>query len=1031
MTHRAARCLLYALSGLTLAILPAGSALGQGTDTEGHPTVSGAGVFAAWNPQAGTGVFGETPRGWDYRINLPATRLVAAGAQLRSSAAMVGVVEDAAHTTLQDAQHVNNSVWVFAVDAGGVMRFKVLPSRRSLTSNAVENVGSLTAGWGVVGSREVVFVKEKPAAVVVGEGLGGATVVVVARAADQRLLLSAHKVDSTQTAVWTSPWVEAAPRAGLHPAAAAAFGDRVALAWAVGAPSRVEVRSFRPADGQLGPVRTVAESGGWPNLVWDGAALNLIYIGPFLQQNAWHAVAGAPDLAFAAPVRIGSTTINSQCDAMRFNRRLHVACAHLDGGRSRIWYSTSTAGTIVAPPFGPLPWEPASHTGLDDHAEPVLGAVGDQLYVLGIDRNGVLQYARRDPHVRAYEWQGGQQPVERWLEVGTDADPSQRGRKLALMSPQLLSFNRDLYLAAASSTGAATDGLYILNFGRGALKGFLERRLGIGLGWGEDGDVQLIKPGDDVVGTDGGAFFLADMNKDMWADLVRAGFAPGGGELRVARALPQGAALLPSGVWLAQFAEPGDRVHVGDINGDGYPDVARFFPRFNIWNAGLAYSSGGGIVAQVLARDHRLPVGADDVPLLGDVTGDGRADFVLVRRGPTPSPVLVSPGTPGTSHFGAPQQWSDAAAVSGDEPMLMDLDGSGTKDLVLIGTSGPAPFVRAALSGGTSLGPLTQWHGALSQQCRSYAGADMNQDGREDLLCFVRELPGASGDARSAYVFFAENGRLSLPYTLLTRFGGQGQLPLVGDFFPDTKGSYTHVAADNARPIFDLITVRPSDGRVSWRSGMRQFPVPSGLPWEHYRFFTEKGVGATMFPDWIWQGSPCVGRGHLFLLLGAAGSGSPDVTRLSVRPGSAEGHVLEELGHSVFFNCFHAGSDHFGLHDDIFTKSIADGGFSANSFASDSCPDTNAPWIDCRDPEHYFLRFMIAYRTNGGLIRQTIASHSDATRRAAYQARYNWLKAHWFGGVEFYRDGSTTEARRDTVGVPCLRQQCPGVGGKF
>jgi hypothetical protein len=48
--------------------------------------------------------------------------------------------------------------------------------------------------------------------------------------------------------------------------------------------------------------------------------------------------------------------------------------------------------------------------------------------------------------------------------------------------------------------------------------------------------------------------------------------------------------------------------------------------------------------------------------------------------------------------------------------------------------------------------------------------------------------------------------------------------------------------------------------------------------------------------------------------------------------------------------------------------------------------------------------------------------------KARYQARYNWLKNQWFGGAEFYFDATATEGRRDTVGLPCLRRQCAGVG---
>jgi hypothetical protein len=278
---------------------------------------------------------------------------------------------------------------------------------------------------------------------------------------------------------------------------------------------------------------------------------------------------------------------------------------------------------------------------------------------------------------------------------------------------------------------------------------------------------------------------------------------------------------------------------------------------------------------------------------------------------------------------------------------------------------------------------------------------------------------------------FAEANHFSPPTTLVTSFAGEQDLQLVGNFSPDTKADYTNSAADGTLRIFDLLTIRLTDGRVGWRAALGQFPVPSGIPWERYRFFTEKGIGATMFPDWIWSGGPCVGRGHRFLLLGQAGSASPAVTRLSVRPGSAESHVLEELGHSVFFNCFRASNDPFGLTDDIFTVPLSAGGFEANAFATDTCAGTAAPWVDCRDPEHFFLRFMLTYRTNGGVIRSTIVSEADPARKARYQARYTWLKTHWFGGAEFYVDPAAVEGRRDTVGLQCLRDQCAGVGTPF
>ncbi len=312
-------------------------------------------MFAAWNAPAGRGASGgyaaeDHPNlaGWDYRVNVPYVRFNPTLPRARSGAAMVGVVEDTvnAAATLQNAVHVNNSIWLFAVDIDGALRFKVLPSRRSATSAAVDNIGSLATGWNPVGPAGPRFRLEKPSAVVLGEGICTATIHVVARATDDTVLLTSRRVESTSVTTWSTPWVQVAPRAGNRATASAAFGDRVAIAWPVGFPARVDARLYTPATGTLGPVVTVTSAGAVPQLVWDGTALNLFYIGPILQQHAWHTFArSALPLTFEPPRQIGDRVLNSQCDAIAFNHRLHVACANL-AGKSTVWYSTSTT------PFG-------------------------------------------------------------------------------------------------------------------------------------------------------------------------------------------------------------------------------------------------------------------------------------------------------------------------------------------------------------------------------------------------------------------------------------------------------------------------------------------------------------------------------------------------------------------------------------------------------------------------------------------------------------------------------------------------------
>ena len=1027
--HWPAIAVSAALACIVVALAADGRA--QGTDFAGHPVMNGIGVFAAWNPSAGGGASGgyaaeDHPNraGWDYRINVPYIRFNPTYARARSGAAMVGVIEDTTNAaeTLQNALHVNNSIWLFAVDVDGVLRFKVLPSRRSATSAAVDNVGSLSTGWNVVGPAGPRFHVEKPSAVVLGAGIGAAVIHVVARATDKRVLLTSRLVDATSVTTWSTPWIEVAPRADNRVTASAAFGDRVAIAWPVGFPSRVEARLYTPATGSFGAIQTAAGAGALPQLVWDGTAVNLFYIGPILQQHAWHTFARtAQPFAFETPSRIGDTVVNTHCDAIAFNQRLHVACARL-AGRSTVWYSTSTTSFANV-----SAWEPASPVGLDDHSEPQLGTVGDELYVVASSSQGVPQYSRKDPHAVPYEWTGGSQPREQWLERGSTVDQIQAQIGSGLWSAELLSFNHDLYMTAADSSSGPTGGLYLVNFSRAALKRLIQQRLGIRLVWGRDYDDELFAAGADPIASPGGTFLLADVNRDGRADLIHGTEAPTGGELRVA--LSTGTAFAPSTSWLPGFVRPGDVLRAGDVDGDGYADIIRAFELGNQWNVTVAYSAGTAIRSQITYRAG-LAAG-DSTPLIGDVTGDGKDDLVVVRFGPTASPVDVARG--GGRTFGLPSRWSNAAAVTGDVVLLADVNGDRRKDLVIVSRTAPpgggVPGIAVAFSTGTTFSQRMRWAAAPTNLCRSYGVGDFNQDGRDDLACFARDVPSGSPDVRAVYVLFSEAVRFSAPTMLVTRFAGEKDEPLIGNVTGDTKASYSHVPADATRPILDLVRAHLDTGRVGWLPALSLFPVPSGMPWERYRFFTEKGLGVAMFPERLWTPHRCVKPNHWFVLLGAAGSADGGVTRLSVRPGSTQGHVLEELGHSVFANCIPGAEDPLGLNFPIYSKPIGEGGFEADNM-TDSCNADGsrkpgaAAWIDCRDPQHYFLAFMRTYRTAGNLIRSSIAAESDAARKATYRARYAWLKEHWFNGVEFYRDPTAVDARRETHGLQCLPGLC-------
>ena len=178
----------------------------------------------------------------------------------------------------------------------------------------------------------------------------------------------------------------------------------------------------------------------------------------------------------------------------------------------------------------------------------------------------------------------------------------------------------------------------------------------------------------------------------------------------------------------------GDVPLVGDIDGDAKAELIIWRESTGIWywlnsSAGYAYPNAA---ARIFGDQRRA-----DVPLLGDFDGDGRVDTSVwsgngLRSCPQCPTAEVAGGTfqwsTASTGFTATKDWGQFAAR--DVPMLGDVDADGKSDLVVWRRSNGTWLWTGSLSGYSPPGSSVQW-GADSAGDVPVAG-DLDGDGRLD-----------------------------------------------------------------------------------------------------------------------------------------------------------------------------------------------------------------------------------------------------------------------------------------------------------
>jgi FG-GAP-like repeat len=233
---------------------------------------------------------------------------------------------------------------------------------------------------------------------------------------------------------------------------------------------------------------------------------------------------------------------------------------------------------------------------------------------------------------------------------------------------------------------------------------------------------------------------VGDVNGDGRADLVT--FIRDSSQVWVA--LSTGSGFTGAAPWHTGFCLPGEACTVGDVDGNGRDDVIAF-TRGAAADVFIALSSGSGFGTRAKAHDFFCQGG--ETCLVGDVNADHFIDLVALvkstQSGASEGDVFVALGSPSSpGSFGSPQKWHDFMCIGAQECAIADVNGDGRADLLAFNKSSVGGFdtgdVWVSISRSGAFGPAGIWSDFMCVGNEQCGLGDVTGDGAADAVSFVK-----------------------------------------------------------------------------------------------------------------------------------------------------------------------------------------------------------------------------------------------------------------------------------------------------
>lgn len=257
---------------------------------------------------------------------------------------------------------------------------------------------------------------------------------------------------------------------------------------------------------------------------------------------------------------------------------------------------------------------------------------------------------------------------------------------------------------------------------------------------------------------------IGDFNGDNRADILTflGGGYGAGTEGDVYVATSKGNGFNDGWLWNNYFCLAGETCMTGDFNGDNRTDVIRFLKdtvtgdgRGDVYVALAGGDEPRFLPTPPSGKWHDSFCGPNEVCATGDVDGDGLDDAITFVRsaqgGAAAGDVLVALSN--GSGFGSPQKWHDAFCVGDEICKVADVNGDGKADIVtFVHGAGSSGNVWVALSNGASFGASTVWHNFFCIGQEVCEVGDVNGDGKADILAFLRGTNPSDPKTGDVYV---------------------------------------------------------------------------------------------------------------------------------------------------------------------------------------------------------------------------------------------------------------------------------------